>query len=453
MYPVSAAFKAAVRGTHKATVRAEVWRNSSRIRTLEVDSGSVEVDSRRAQRRTCTVSLSGPKPSAVLVPEYLTYADLKGYAANYGALKAAYSSYAALKIIVDYVESVTDDGLIPTNAFSDVSPFGNEIALWRGIEVERNVYRLYYDIKSSTTTYGTFKTQWVKYGQLKQPTGTETYNEEVPLGVFVITEVNIEESGKGVKMEIHGVDRSIRVQKASWIQPFGIASGTNLATAIAYVLTDRYPDVQMDFASVSTTLPTTVLGLGGSNDPWSDAQRLALAGGLELFFDGNGVAVLRQVQDPTTVSPAETYLEDEEAMILQVKRRLSTDTTFNGVVVTAEGSKTKPPLRVAAFDEDPASPTYRYGPFGDRPTFVSSQAITSVAMAGAVAVAQLAKVRGAEENVDWGQICDPSLDAEDVILLENTGTRLSKVMMIDKVTIPLHPKDPMSATARTVRVA
>lgn len=453
MYPVSSAFKTAVRGTHTATIRAEVWRNGSKIRSLEVVSGSVEIDSRRSQRRTCNIEVAGPKPTAVLIPEYLTYGDLKGYAASYGALKIAYSTYAALRIIVDYVESTVDDGLIPTSAFSDVSPFGNEIALWRGVMVQRNTYRQYYDIKSSTTTYGTFKTQWSRYADLRQPTGTEDYNEEVPLGVFVITEVNVEESGKGVKMSIHGVDHSIKVQKASWVEPFGIASGTDIASAIAYILTDRYPDVEMDFPVVATTLPTTILGLGGANDPWADAQKLALAGGLELFFDGNGVAVLRPVQDPSEATPVETYLENEEAVVLQVKRRVSSDATFNGVVVTAEGSKTKPPLRVAAFDEDQASPTYRYGPFGDRPTFVSSQAITSVAMAATVAVAQLAKVKGAEENVDWGQICDPSLDAEDVIMLENTGTRLSKVMMIDKVVIPLHPKDPMTATARTVRVA
>jgi len=453
MYPVSAAFKTAVRGTHRAVIRAEIWRNGSRLRTLEVDKGSVEIDSRRAQRRTCTVEVAGTKPVATLVPTYITYAELKNEAATYGALKVKYASYSVLRIITDYSESTLDDGLIPTNAFSDVSPFGNEIALWRGIRVERNTFRMYYDIKSPTTTYGTFKTQWATYGQLKQPTGTEEYDEEVPLGVFVITEVNIDEAGKGVKMEIHGVDRSIHVQKAAWIQPYGIASGTNLATAIAYVLTDRYPDVQIDFEATSLTLPTTVLGLGGSNDPWADAQRLALAGGKELFFDGTGVCVLRSIQDPSEVTPVETYLEDEEAMILGVKRRISTDATFNGVVVTAEGSKTKPPLRVAAFDEDPASPTYRYGPFGDRPTFISSPTITSVAMASTVAVAQLAKVKGAEENVDWSQICDPSIDAEDVISIENTGTRLSKIMMIDKVTIPLDPKDTMSATARTVRVA
>jgi len=64
----------------------------------------------------------------------------------------------------------------------------------------------------------------------------------------------------------------------------------------------------------------------------------------------------------------------------------------------------------------------------------------------------LSKMKGAEENVEWQQICDPSLDAGDVIKIRNEGTRLAKVLVLDKVTIPLSPGGSMKATARTVRV-
>jgi hypothetical protein len=298
-------------------------------------------------------------------------------------------------------------------------------------------------------------TEFDTYGSLFQQQGTEPFTEEVPLGVFVMTEVNLEDSGQGAVMNIVGVDRSIRVQKALWIDPYQISASANLGTAISLVLSDRWSDVETDFQDTTRTVPGTVLGLqsgGSGKDPWADVLKLAQAGGFELFFDNEGVAVLTSVPDPSNQTPVEVYVEGDEAMLLGVNRRLSTDQTFNGVVVTGEGTNVRPPVRAVAFDEDPASPTYRYGAFGERPTFISSPVVSTASEASLVAVSELAKLKGAEENVDWSQITDPSLDAGDVIQVENTGTRLARVMVLDKVSVPLTVGGAMQATARTVRV-
>jgi hypothetical protein len=298
-------------------------------------------------------------------------------------------------------------------------------------------------------------TEFDTYGSLFQQQGTEPFTEEVPLGVFVMTEVNLEDSGQGAVMNIVGVDRSIRVQKALWIDPYQISASANLGTAISLVLSDRWSDVETDFQDTTRTVPGTVLGLqsgGSGKDPWADVLKLAQAGGFELFFDNEGVAVLTSVPDPSNQTPIEVYVEGDEAMLLGVNRRLSTDQTFNGVVVTGEGTNVRPPVRAVAFDEDPASPTYRYGAFGERPTFISSPVVSTASEASLVAVSELAKLKGAEENVDWSQITDPSLDAGDVIQVENTGTRLARVMVLDKVSVPLTVGGAMQATARTVRV-
>lgn len=304
-------------------------------------------------------------------------------------------------------------------------------------------------------SYSDLTTEFDTYGAMRQQQGSELFNEEVPLGVFVMTEVNLEDAGQGATMEIIGVDRSIRIQKSLWVDPYQISASANLGTAISLVLSDRWSDVETDFQVTSQTVPATVLGLqsgGSGKDPWADVLKLAQAGGFDLFFDNEGIAVLTAVPDPSEESPVEVYVEGEEAMVLQVNRRLSTDQTFNGVVVTGEGTNVRPPVRAVAFDEDPASPTYRYGEFGERPTFISSPVVTSAVEAGVVAVAELAKLKGAEENVDWSQIADPSLDAGDVIEVQNTGTRLSRVMVLDKVRVPLQASGAMQATARTVRV-
>jgi hypothetical protein len=167
MYPVSPEFKAAVRGSHRATVRAEVWRSGVLLRTLDVLDGQVDVDARRAQRRTCSIRVAATKPTVEFTPVWNTYASFRGSVVTfdnatstwagagevwergndipsdalpaeyntYGELGAAYGNYAALQQIVSYDEVTVDDGLIPTSAFSDLAPFGNELYLWRGVEV------------------------------------------------------------------------------------------------------------------------------------------------------------------------------------------------------------------------------------------------------------------------------------------------------------------------------
>lgn len=187
MYSTSPEFKATVRGSHRATVRAEVYRSGVLLRTLEVLDGSVDVDARRSQRRTCQVRVAATKPTIEYTPVWNTYASLKGAVVTwdnatstwdgaaghtwsegnfipssalpgeyntYAELAAAYSNYAALQQIASYAEVTVDDGLIPTSAFSDLAPFGNELYLWRGVEVpDKPQYYTYASIKGLRITW------------------------------------------------------------------------------------------------------------------------------------------------------------------------------------------------------------------------------------------------------------------------------------------------------------
>lgn len=186
MYPVSQEFKAAVRGPHHATVRAEVWRGGIFLRTLEVLEGAVDIDGRRAQRRTCRVRVPASRPTVRLEPVFNTYASIKGVVVSwdtatstwdtvgaftwsqgnsipstdlppeyptYADLAGGYANYAALQSITGYTEIEVDDGLIPASAFSDVSPFGNELRLWRGVQVEKPLFYTYQNIKGIRTTW------------------------------------------------------------------------------------------------------------------------------------------------------------------------------------------------------------------------------------------------------------------------------------------------------------
>ena len=186
MYVVSPEFKAAIRTTHEISVRGEVWRGGQRLRSLEILDGSVDVDSRRAQRRTCTVRLAAPKPTINLLPVFNTYQSILGNVVTwdvaisdwntvgastwaqgnstpnslppnpygtYAQLAAGYASYGALQQISGYTEETVDDGLIPQTALSDVAPFGNELRLWSGVKVATPRFRTYASIAGTKVSW------------------------------------------------------------------------------------------------------------------------------------------------------------------------------------------------------------------------------------------------------------------------------------------------------------
>ena len=415
MYPVTTDFKEQVRASHIATVRAEVWQADQRLLTLEAIDGSVEVDARRSVRRTCSLTVVVPEPTLELeqVPGTSTYNDLITLYGTYPVMAAEVATYAGLAPAGEYRTIVVESSVVPEDAYGFLTPYGNELRLWRGVIL---------------------------------PDGT---TEEVPLGVFVILNVEVQEGREGTTIAVTGADRSLRISRARWTEPYAIRSIAT-ETAIGDLLLDRWLDVETSFTSTGTLVSAT-LGTDTQSDPWHDALKLAQSAGYDLYFDGNGVAVLEPTRDYETATPDEVYLEDEDAMVLDLVRSLTAEETYNGVIATGEGTELTDVYRGEAWDEDPDSPTYRYGSFGQVPRFYSSPLIASTNQAQSAAESILARGKGLTEQIDWTQITDPSLDVGDVVVVVNANTKVNRTLILDRLTIPLDPVQPMSAVARAIR--
>lgn len=449
MYPVSPEFREAIRRPHVAVSKAEVWREEERVLALDVLDGQVEVDGRRSVRRTCSVRLVSQRPELLTVYETPSYGQLAALFANYSALAVAAPTYAAAAFVGGESQVLVDTGIVPDDAFDALAPFGNELRLWRGIMVNKFVHLNYAALVSYT--YNSLATQWPTYGAVQQAGANADVEELVPLGVFEIEEVRIVDGKGGISIEVTGSDRSTLISKNSWTDVYTIASGTNAGTAVQTLLENRYDEVQSRFTATSWTTPQVVFGTDAGGDPWADARNLAEATGNDLYFDGEGVAIFEPVPSYEETTPVATYIEDEEAMILDLTRSLSNANTFNGVIVTGEGTEAGGTIRADVWDDDTSSPTYYLGVFGKRPYFYSSPLILTQTQAVNAGYAFLADLSGATENVEWNQIVDPSLDPGDVISVQNTGTKVSRILVLDRVTIPLAANATMSATARTVR--
>lgn len=274
----------------------------------------------------------------------------------------------------------------------------------------------------------------------------------VPLGVFVLTNVDVAESEAGTTISLTGLDRAQRVVRNRWRTPYVIAAGTNIASAIGAGLTDRWPYMPLDLAATTLVTPQVVFDAGESSDPWRDFQSLAEAAGMVLDVSPAGAGRLRVPADPRTSDPVVTYAPGAFSTLLSAGRSLSADEVYNGVVASGESSAVNTPVRGEAWDSDPASPTYRYGPFGEAPFFYSSPLLLTAAQCASAAAAMLQRVLGQSERVEWSNIVDPALDGYDVASVTSDGAKINAAYAVEALTYPLGAEESMTGRARSRRI-
>lgn len=318
---------------------------------------------------------------------------------------------------VHLTTSRSTTNLVPNNDYDYLTPYGNELRPYRGI----------------------------RYSD-----GTIEY---IPLGVFVITEVLVSDTQNGVSITVNGEDRSLLVARSKWTAPYKVTSGS-LESAITALLKNRYADAITDFPTTNVTINDVILGADNtnSNDPWKDAVYLCELVGYDLYFNVDGVATMQQFPSLEGTTVSATYVEGSDTLVLNVDRSISAKDTYNGVIYTIEGSKVSTPVRIEAWDEDTTSPTYRYGAFGQVPIFVNTSVLATSADAIKAAQLLLQKYRGAQEQINWNSLVDPTLDVNDVIYIKSAGAKIDRTVIIDSLTIPLAPSEQLSAQARVVRV-
>ena len=406
MYPVSDEFKARVRESHQMLLRCEIWQGGYQVATVYPISGSVEVDARRTSRRTVEVTLAAT------------------------------------------------DGLVPGVNPSALTPYGNELHVWRGIRIPTSVQvpKTYAGLQTAFATFTTLANAFVTFTDLEATLLVEVDRDEwVPQGVFFLTDVDID-SSTGATLTLRGTDRSLRIVRNRWTDKYETINNDRPDEVIGALLSNRWPEVQTDFPVIEKQVPKRVFGLDAEDDPWTNAQDIATAAGYDLYFDQSGVAVLRPTPAYDVMEPQETYEENSEAMVLSVARGLNNERSYNMVVVIGEGTRQNQVFRARVQDLEPDSPTYIYGPYGRYPLVYNTSGILSDEDAADTAAGLLAKTKGLVEAFEWTQIVDPSLDAGDYIRVTNSLANVSRSFVIDRLTVPLGPGEAMSAVARTLRI-
>jgi prophage tail gpP-like protein len=253
----------------------------------------------------------------------------------------------------------------------------------------------------------------------------------------------VDDSPGALTIALSGRDRSARVIDARFEEPYEIAAGTNVETAILALVSYAVPDVVAVFPGLTFVAPQ--LRAAEGEDRWKMAQDIATSCGMELYFDGDGWLRLTPLLAGEAVK---ALTEGEGGVLLTATREWTREGTYNRVIATGENTGTNVPARGTATDDDPMSPTYYYGAYGKVPMFYVSQFIVTNAQATAAAMAMLDRQLGTTQTVSFGAIVDPSLEPSDTVQITRARAGIDEANALDSLTIPLTVGQPMTGMTR-----
>lgn len=249
-----------------------------------------------------------------------------------------------------------------------------------------------------------------------------------------------------------GSDRSKKISRARFTDPYKIAKNQTLAAAGTALLQSRYASTITNFSNVLDTIDHQIIfDAGESSDPWQSARKLFGDLGYDLHFDGDGTAVAITVPDPASSDAVFDFGAGETNLMLDGTIAGTLERTYNGVIATGEGTGNAAPARAVVWDTDANSPTYYQGGYGQVPYFYSSPLLTNTTKCTTAARTILARVKGRASQLAWTAVPNPALEPLDVVTLTYGGAQ--SAFVIDAITVPLKASEPITARARETSTA
>ncbi|WP_295819208.1 DUF5047 domain-containing protein [uncultured Deinococcus sp.] len=160
---------------------------------------------------------------------------------------------------------------------------------------------------------------------------------------------------------------------------------------------------------------STAGALDVDKDRWSDGiLKLAASAGLAVDTAPSGAYRIRKV---ATLDDPPVWRIDAGGGGVLVKADLKRTraAVYNGVQASGEQNDGTPTVSALVVDDDPASPTFWGGPFGQKVRYYSNPAIKEVGQAQKAARALLEKVRGLSKTVELTAVTNPAFEEGDVI--------------------------------------
>jgi len=302
-------------------------------------------------------------------------------------------------------------GMWPQTGSTLLAPYGNEIYVERGID------------------YGNGHREWVGLGYFRI---TVPQQEQAPDGPIRVT----------------GADRMIGLRRGRLLTPRQFASATARASVVTSLVAEIYPTAVIDWdAGSGTALGRDMIC---EEDRFGFLSEMIAALGKIWYWDYRGHLVI--TDPPPSTSPVFDINAGRDGVLVQASRALTSDGVYNAVVASGEATDTTPPVTAVAIDNDPGSPTYFYGSFGQVPRFYTSPFITTEGQAYSAASVELRREFGLPYTVDLSAIPHPGLEVWDPVRVLPSTSDSWSTHVLQEITIPLTYAGAMTARTREQRL-
>ncbi|MCW2621942.1 MAG: Peptidase match, partial [Frankiales bacterium] len=184
-------------------------------------------------------------------------------------------------------------------------------------------------------------------------------SELIQTGRFVVPNLSETYGGNWSGQIGSASDRMILVQRARFTRPRAMPVGMRIADAIGMLISEVLGPASVLATSDAVTGP----GLIYERDRGKAIAEMAASIGADVYCAPDGTPM---VVDTPQLSATSVWTVDAgaEGVLYEAGRLRSYDDVYSGVVATpAQIDGAAPFEPVVVWDEDPASPTYRLGPF------------------------------------------------------------------------------------------
>lgn len=256
-----------------------------------------------------------------------------------------------------------------------------------------------------------------------------TYTDHLwAMGIFDLFSADIDRQGDSISISVEADDLGSRVRDNAW--PEGrYKARENVNARLTWVLQQADPAADFDWAPTDVIAPNRWYGIDGRNDRLADLRALARRAAYRLIVNASGVWTTVPIVDPDDAVPVWTFDTTNAYNLTSVSRQLSRRDTYNVVVLDVQSPETPDTgearnFRVYAKVSDPANPAWIGGPLRRRTLRESATKPMKQADAQAMVNARLRDVRRTTETVSFGGLLVPTLEAYDVVQLNDpqTGT-------------------------------
>lgn len=178
------------------------------------------------------------------------------------------------------------------------------------------------------------------------------------------------------------------------------------------------------------------------------ADAIAEAASAYWYTLGDGSFVMRAVPWATTQTPLLTLESGVDGSLIEGSYTLSRENVFNRITVVGEAADGSTPAFATVFDNNVASPTYFYGPFGPKGRRVVSNVTSNNGAAFQLAERLLRRYRALTRTWQINVVSDPALELGDCVTINHLDQM--DIQVVESFNLPLTGDNVMNVGLRAL---